>query len=253
MPFRTALAAAALGVLAALLPVPAVAGATAPSASADHRQESAAHGATSARRSGAKACRKRLLAPEKPVPASRLASCVIGKLTRDATVSVTTLNTDDKTVARHRYGRTMDVSMTARSGAGFISLGKAAWWRAPGATAWVRAKANGSEQEQLAHLVAATYRATNQPAYLRTVLASSATGYTPTGKVRTISGVRAREYVGSPTAMGVTHSHYSIWLADDDRTVRIDATATLGGVSARNLQTFSAWGKPVRIAPPARG
>ena len=194
-------------------------------------------------------CASRLVNPRRAVPAKLFGTCVVKGMKAGRTAHLTTDHDGETSAGPMRFGMTTDASVVHADGARFTVIGDRAWHKQAG-KGWVRARRNGSADEQLAYLVLVLWRSSATPATYRSALASSSTPWKWTGKERRVNGVRAKEYAGTPAYGGATFSKYRVWLDSRDRPVRIASTGSMGDVTVTTKQDFRRWGKKVTIKPP---
>lgn len=239
----------ALGLLA---PTSAVAS-SAPAASANV-STTAAVGSWAAKSSAvpakpSRACRKRQLNLRKPVPAKLFAQCVVTGMKRGSTATVTTRHTPGVTsTGPSRFTSRTDASVTYSDGARLVMLGGKGWYKAPGRP-WAR-PGTATEDQMTARLVVSLWNATATDRGYQQPLRASSTGWKATGGVRTVNGIRAREYRGTVTLGAVTYSRYSVWVDALDRPVRIQSVGSAYGQTVKSRQDFKGWGRKVAIKPP---
>lgn len=229
-------------------PEPSAAQGVAPGSEEQARVSAAAK----AKKPLSKKCRKRLTKPRRKVTGKTFATCVLKAQKAARTVVIRTAY-DDGSVAKgpYRFGATTDASVTANDGTDLVALGKNFWQKVPG-RGWVKGEQNSSDPDrQLVWIAGQLWRQSSSPASYRKVLASSKS-WKPTGKVKKINGVRARQYSGNPRIRGVVVDDYTVWLDSGYRPVRVTSVTTAFGFSTTMKQDFTRWGKKVVIAAPTR-
>lgn len=215
--------------------------------------ESGAQAATKAKpkkNKQSKACAARVKKRTKKVAAKKFAKCTIQGMKRGRTVRITTSYDDGRRgTGPYRFGKTTDASVKANDGTAQIALGKDFYLKSPD-TGWVKGKANGTPEEQMAHTTGVLWRAMSRPAHYRKVLASSKGGWKRVGNARKVNGVKAIRYDGKPSVLGVEVDSYRIWLDKQDRAIKIVSKSTAYGETVTMTQDWRKWGKKVSITAP---
>ncbi|GAB2696538.1 hypothetical protein GCM10027194_33260 [Thalassiella azotivora] len=193
-------------------------------------------------------CGWRLVNPEDPVPGDLFARCTVQATATAGFAQYHVDNEDDSASGPLRMGEQLDMHLTSDTGIEIVALGDRGWLN-PG-TGWVAAEGSG-DQAMMAQVVVSLYRALTAPAFQQDFLASSPEWVRADHLGAPAGAEGAVAYRGTPSLGDVALDPYVVWVRDDHLPVRVEATGSWGGYSGSTVQTFSDWGEPVTIEPPA--